>query len=363
MADPANEETEKIIRAIEIRINNEYARAEKEVQAKIDDYLERFKKKDETWAAWVADVRDTDPKEYKKRLSDYKKWRTSQIAIGKRWKELKQTLAEDLHNANLIARSIATGYMPEIYALNHNYGTYTVESGSMKDTSYTLYDRATVEYLMRDNPQLLPNPGKDLTKRIYGMLDVRWNRQQLQSVMIQAILQGESIPNIATRLANTVGDKNRKAAIRNARTMATGAQNAGRIDSYKRAERMGIKMRQQWLSTLDNRTRHSHRLVDHEIQPVGEKFSNGCRFPGDPDAPAAEVYNCRCSLRGLVDGLEPKARELRDLSEIGDYEEWKKSKKSESNPIDLPEKKAAAIKGAYIAEYRRKAASVGKGKK
>lgn len=355
MADPAHEETEKIIRAIEIRINNEYAQAEKEVQAKIDDYLERFKKKDETWAAWVADVKDTDPKEYKKRLSDYKKWRTSQIAIGKRWKELKQTLAEDLHNANLIARSIATEYMPEIYALNHNYGTYTVESGAMKDTSYTLYDRATVEYLMRDNPQLLPNPGKDLSKRIYGMLDVRWNRQQLQSVMIQAILQGESIADIATRLANTVGEKNRKAAIRNARTMATGAQNAGRIDSYKRAERLGIKMQQQWLSILDNRTRHSHRLVDHEIQPVGEKFSNGCRFPGDPDAPPAECYNCRCSLRGLVDGLEPKARKLRDLSEIGDYEEWKKSKKSESNPIDLPEKKAAAIKGAYIAEYRRKA--------
>lgn len=362
MADPAHEETEKIIRAIEIRINNEYAQAEKEVQAKIDDYLERFKKKDETWATWVADVKDTDPKEYKKRLSDYKKWRTSQIAIGKRWKELKQTLAEDLHNANLIARSIATGYMPEIYALNHNYGTYTVESGAMKDTSYTLYDRQSVERLFRDNSDILPPPGKALAKKIQEGLDagkdIRWNRQQLQSVMIQAILQGESIPKIATRLANTVGDKNRKAAIRNARTMATGAQNAGRIDSFKRAERMGIKMKQQWLSTLDNRTRHSHRLVDHEVQPVGEKFSNGCRFPGDPEAPAAEVYNCRCSLRGLVDGLEPKARELRDLSEIGDYEEWKNGK-VEPNPITLPEEKAEAIRQAEIAKYRRMAGETG----
>lgn len=78
---------------------------------------------------------------------------------------------------------------------------------------------------------------------------------------------------------------------------------------------------------------------------------------------AAIAKNCRCTLRGLVDGLEPKARELRDLSEIGDYEEWKNSKKSISNPIDLPEKKAATIKAAYIAEYRRKAASIGKKKK
>lgn len=358
MPDIAHEETEKIIKAIEQRLNKEYAQAEKEVAAKLDDYLERFKKKDETWVAWVNDVKDSDPKEYKKRKSEYKKWRTSQIAVGKRWKELKQTLAEDLHNVNAIARSIATEYMPEVYALNHNFGTYTVESMAMKDTSYTLYDKFTVERLMRDNPQLLPDPGRDLTKRIYAGLDVRWNRQQIQSVMMQGILQGESIPELATRLADIVGEKNRKAAIRNARTMATGAQNAGRIDSYKRAERLGIKMKQQWLATLDNRTRHSHRLLDHEIQPVGEKFSNGCRFPGDPDAPAAEVYNCRCSLRGLVDGLKPKARELRDLSEIGDYEEWKRGK-AEPNPITLPEEKAEAIRQAEIAKYRRMAGKTG----
>ena len=361
--DKAHEETEKIIKAIESRLNREYSKAIKEVHAKVDDYMERYKKKDETWRAWVADAKKTDFVEYKKRQNEYKKWRTSQIAVGKRWKEMRQSLAEDFHNANVIARSIAEGYMPQVYALNHNYGTYTVESQSMKDTSYTLYDRQTVERLMRDNPQLLPNPGKDLTKSIYAGLDVRWNRQQIQSVMMQGILQGKSIPALATSLAQTIGDKNRNSAIRNARTMATGAQNAGRIDSYKRAERMGIKLKQQWLATHDGRTRHSHRMVDYEVQPVGEKFSNGCRFPGDPDAPPSEVYNCRCTVRGLVDGLEPKARELRDLSEIGDYEEWKKRKKSESNPIDLPEKKAAVIKGAYIAEYRRKAASIGKKRK
>lgn len=354
--DKAHEETERILKLIEARLNKEYKQASEEVADKLRDYLDRFQKKDEIWRNWVDEAAGTP--EYKQWLKEYQDWRVGQIAIGKRWEEMKTQLAEDYHHTNEIARSITYGYMPEVYALNHNYGTFQVEKGSKVDTSYTLYDRQTGERLMRDNPQLLPDPGAKTAARIAAGKDIRWNKQQIQSVMMQGILQGKSIPALATSLANTVGDKNRKAAIRNARTMATGAQNAGRIDSYKRAERMGIKMKQQWLSTLDNRTRHSHRLVDHEVQPVGEKFSNGCRFPGDPEAPAAEVYNCRCSLRGLVDGLEPKARELRDLSEIGDYEEWKKGK-VEPNPITLPEEKAEAIRQAEIAKYRRMAGGTG----
>lgn len=356
MSDPAHNETESLLKALEKRINEEFSRAIKEVHAKVDDYLKRYKKKDETWREWISKAEDRTEK--KKRENDYKKWRTSQIAVGKRWKEMRETLAQDFHNADEIARSITNGYMPEVYALNHNYGTYTVESGSMKDTSYTLYDRQSVERIFRDNPDMLPPPGKALAEKIQEGLDagkdIRWNKQQIQSVMIQGILQGDSIPKLAKRLSTTVGDSDRKAAIRNARTMTTGAQNAGRVDSYIRAEKMGIKMMQQWLATHDNRTRHSHRQIDYETRPVGEEFSNKCKFPGDPEGPAWEVYNCRCTLRGLVDGLTPMARQYRDLSKIGDYEEWKKGK-AKSNPITLPEDKGEAIKQAYIAEYRRKA--------
>lgn len=70
--------------------------------------------------------------------------------------------------------------------------------------------------------------------------DLRWNRQRIQSELTQGLLQGESIPEIAKRMQK-VTDSNYKSAVRNARTMTTGAENAGRVDSYKRAEGMGIK--------------------------------------------------------------------------------------------------------------------------
>ena len=56
------------------------------------------------------------------------------MMMGKRWEEMSDTLAQDFHNANRISRSIVNGYMPEVYALNHNYGTFEVEKGALVDT-------------------------------------------------------------------------------------------------------------------------------------------------------------------------------------------------------------------------------------
>ncbi|OFK24623.1 hypothetical protein [Olsenella sp. HMSC062G07] len=38
-----------------------------------------------------------------------------------------------------------------------------------------------------------------------------------------------------------------------------------------------------------------------------ERFDNGCRFPGDPEAPAGETYNCRCTLVAYIPGHDVTA--------------------------------------------------------
>ena len=139
MADPGHRETEKILKELEKRITKEYAKAEREITAKLDDYVRRFKIKDDL--KWEAAQNGLISQ------AEYQQWRIGQIAVGKRWEEMKNSIARDLTNAAQIAKSITHEHMPEVYAVNHNYGTFQVEKLSGVDTSYTLYDRQTVKVI------------------------------------------------------------------------------------------------------------------------------------------------------------------------------------------------------------------------
>lgn len=325
--DPAHIETEAILAEMEKKIAREYKLASKEAEEKLDKYMQSFAVKDKAYKKAVDAGEKTE--------EEYKKWRIGQIAVGKRWEAMKDTLAQEYVDADKIAKSIANGYMPEVYALNFNYGTYEAEAGANLSTGFVLYDRQTVERLLREDPDIMPPMGKKTAQDIAEGKAFKWEKKQIQSAMIQGILQGESINKIAKRLPLEVGEKAFKASVRNARTMTTGVQNAGRVDSYKRAEKMGIKLEQEWRATLDMRTRHSHRLLDGERRKVGDEFSNGLKYPADPDGKAGEVYNCRCTLKAVVEGLTSMAIKDRSKDAIGDmtYEEWKTQKKKEKKAL------------------------------
>jgi phage portal protein BeeE len=65
----------------------------------------------------------------------------------------------------------------------------------------------------------------------------------------------------------------------------------------------------EWLSSRDTQVRDSHISLDGEVVGMDEKFSNGCRWPQDPDADADEVINCRCIEMPVIGG-ERGARHL-----------------------------------------------------
>ena len=348
-SDPAHIATDAEIAKIEKLITKEYKKAHKEVSKKCEDYFAKFAAKDAKWQEWVAQGTKTQ--------KEYTTWRQGQMLVGKRWEDLRDTLAQDYTNAAKITMSITKGYAPEVYAINHNYTTFQIEKNSLMDTSYALYSRESVERMYKGNPKLYHTYGKAVAKEIKEGKQYAWDRRRITSVLTQAILQGESIPKITKRLEHvTAGDH--KAAIRNARTMMTGVQNAGRIDAMDRAIDKGIPVQKQWLATLDMRTRHWHRELDGVIVDNDEPFENEIgkiMFPGDPEADGANVYNCRCTLLPAIKGfaLDVTDPSVRPNDKLGDmtYDEWKASKKSVSNPIDLPEKKAATIQGAWWKKY------------
>lgn len=325
MSDLGHKETDEILEKLEKKIRREYLRATQDAEQKLTEYFADYKRKDQMWQQWVKDGLKTE--------KEWREWRVGQMMVGDRWREMRDTLAHDYHNANMLARSMVDGYMPDVYSLNHNYSTFLVETGAKVDTSYTLYDRQTVERLIRDDPQLLPPPGKRMNKILAVRKDLIWQEGQIQSVTLQSILQGESIGQMATRIAETLGEYNHHDSVRYARTATTGAENAGRLDGYKRADSMGIKMKQTWIATLDGRTRHEHRQLDGQTVGIDEPFKvDGyeIKFPGDPTAEGFLIWNCRCTTIAQIDGFErdPKDLGLRYDEKLGNmsYEEWKNAK-------------------------------------
>lgn len=82
-------------------------------------------------------------------------------------------------------------------------------------------------------------------------------------------------------------------ALRIVRTETVRATNIG---AMKAAEASPYEVQKEWISANDKRTRFSHMLVDGEVQDFNNTFTNGLLQPGDPNASAAEVCNCRCSV-------------------------------------------------------------------
>lgn len=317
MSDYGHEQTDKELKRIEDLITKEYSQAAKELEEKMKKHLDKFEKKDILMKKKLDAGQITE--------EEYKNWRIGQIAIGERWKEVRDSMTNTLVNTDKTAATIIQGNSIKAYGDNMNYGTYEVEHGAKINTGFSLYDENTVKNLLKEDPKLIPMPKVDIPK------DELWNRQKLTSAVTQGILQGESIPGIAKRL-KSVADMDKNAAIRNARTYTTAAENKGRVDSYERAKDLGIKVKKKWIATLDDRTRVEHRHLDNmvvdndaEFETDGYKIS----YPGDPSAEPEMIYNCRCTLVAEVEGV--KYNDERNDSKLGDmtYEEWKHAKDKE----------------------------------
>lgn len=319
--DYGHAETDKKLKTVERKIQAEYKRAAKEVQVSMDKYLAHYAKNDAEMLAKFKAGEIT-----KKELTD---WRTKQMLITDKWKDMENNLTNVYMNADKVAAGLIQDHRFDVYALNYNYGTYEIEKGLHLNTNFALYDKSTVARLAKDNPKLLPPIGKKTSEKIRQGKLKKWTGRQIRSVMMQGILQGESVDKIAKRLAKTVSEKSSYSHIRAARTMTTSAENAGRLDSYERAEEMGIKMGKTWLAVHDERTRESHVMYDGMSIGIDEEFAPGLKFPGDPDADPAEVYNCRCTLIAVP--MAANNELLLDMTDEGlwkdkwdiDYDAWK----------------------------------------
>lgn len=144
-----------------------------------------------------------------------------------------------------------------------------------------------------------------LSKTLYESLgeDVKKLKTAVRTQVSRGIANGSSWNDIAKTLAdrnmkNTPFQKAINRTITIARTEGHRVQTAAKMDSMTEAKKKGADVVKQWDSTLDDKTRESHRKLDGQIRELDEPFEvDGMKADapghfGDP----AEDCNCRCAV-------------------------------------------------------------------
>lgn len=294
---------------MERKLKKIYRDSQKDIEKRIKEFAEEAEKTEKKYLAdietikkQVRDGKRTDMA-LRKAKAEYEAWREEYLIGSEHWEEMRKVIASEMLNVNKTAVAYINGKLPQVYALNYN--AIGDQTSGIAGFSFELVDASTVRNLAKSNKTLLPY------KKVDGKKVIRWNTKKVNSQIMQGIIQGDSIPNIAKRLYENVPEMELASAVRNARTAVTSAENKGRMDSYHDAEKMGLILQKQWIATHDGRTRPEHLELDGIIEEVDEPFVNGygeIMYPGDPDADPGNVYNCRCALASIIVGFSKNGK-------------------------------------------------------
>lgn len=285
MADPGTRYTDQQQQILEKRMREVYSEAQKDLQAKLDDYMRKHKARDVRMRAKLASGKITK--------EQYDNWMRGQVFMGDQWRAKVKQMTNTLTDANRQSLNILRGSQIDVFGENATFQAFEIEKNFGINFGFGVYDTNTVAILLRDQPELLPR------KTVNGRKDAAWNRTKIANCITQGILQGESIDQIARRMARDTSSTNMEAMTRYARTAMTGAQNAGRINMLNNALSMGIQVKKKWMATFNSCTRDAHRNLDGETAEVNQPFQSDLGpilYPGDPHAHPGNVYNCRCTL-------------------------------------------------------------------
>lgn len=306
MADAARKWTDRRLLEMEAHLEKIYKQAQSELTEKWDAYMQRGQSRlanlYNAYLSAPANKKQETLQKYQNALQNY--------TLRNKWyRDMVNETTLRLANVNEIAATYINDEIPAVYATNYNFIDHDALATGIK---WTLRDEYTVRNLIKDTiPERHVNYAKDML----------WNKKQINSAVLQGILQGESIPKIAKRLLPIV-DRNKVAAIRTARTTVTGAENRGRLDRYQDYESQGVVMSKVWIATPDNRVRDWHLSMDGQEKDIDEPFIDGhgeeLDYPGDPSGSPKTVYNCRCSMRSHILGMRQSDGSVKRISYSGD---------------------------------------------
>lgn len=155
----------------------------------------------------------------------------------------------------------------------------------------------------------------DLIKRISGE-----TRARINADLAVSILRGDSILDASRRIGRSLGSRgttfgaisNRAETI--ARTEILRAYSVAQQASLRQMADYVPKLRKQWIASLDDRVRPTHRRAHGQTRDWDEPFTvdgEELMYPRDPGGSPGNTINCRCVsvpvLPEVETGLESPA--------------------------------------------------------
>lgn len=175
-----------------------------------------------------------------------------------------------------------------------------------------------------------------LSAPLYNSLgfNIDFLKTSVRMEISRGIAQSLSYQEIARSIKNTTNVDYNK-SLRIAKTEGHRIQNESAYNVQVRAKQKGADVVKQWDSTLDGKTRPTHRSLDGQIVDVDGYFKSDsgyeALYPGDFGVPS-EDCNCRCALLqrakwALNDEeftkMNGKTNELQHFESVDDYNKFK----------------------------------------
>lgn len=192
----------------------------------------------------------------------------------------------------------------ESFSMIAEYLSVSYENGFV-GTLYDLQGQGVPLLIPIDQSQVVKALQNDtkLSQGYYARLgeDVNKLKKSVKAQVSRGIANGSTWLQVATELTNQMVSPFKTSmynAMRMARTEGHRIQQQAQWDTLNRAKKCGADVVKQWDSTLDDKTRESHRILHGQIKELDEDFevnSHRAKFPGGFGV-ASEDIHCRCVL-------------------------------------------------------------------
>jgi HK97 family phage portal protein len=240
--------------------------------------------KTKNWENMVEQLREVEPTITKIWRRIFKAQRRAVLDFIERFKNAPAGVTKDFGMITLILNEAAADYEAEL-----------------RETLARAYLERAYQFISifrLNSPNISPaflQAALNRIIRINLINDV--TERQIREAIVTGIQNGETMDEIADRIADIFNFADEYRALRIARTETIGTSNMAALDSLI-ANDVEYK---EWFTALDERVRPSHQALHGQIVRVLDHFTSpltgaAILYPGDPDAPPEETINCRCTI-------------------------------------------------------------------